>query len=122
MVRKEIDVNKPLTDAQIAMLQALADRPDEPDADCPELTEVQLSQFRRVAEQKREERRKQTVTLRLSPQALKKAKSHRSCWDRWAGDFPSTPCLSNNPLHNKKHPWDSSQGCHLPHWLPYFLL
>ena len=30
MVRKEIDVNKPLTDAQIAMLQALADRPDEP--------------------------------------------------------------------------------------------
>lgn len=26
MVRKEIDVNKPLTDAQIAMLQALADR------------------------------------------------------------------------------------------------
>lgn len=27
MVRKEIDVNKPLTDAQIAMLQALADRP-----------------------------------------------------------------------------------------------
>ena len=33
MVRKEIDVNKPLTDAQIAMLQALADRPDEPDAD-----------------------------------------------------------------------------------------
>lgn len=75
MVRKKIDVNKPLTDAQIAMLQALADRPDEPDADCPELTEVQLSQFRRVAEQKREERRKQTVTLRLSPQALKKAKS-----------------------------------------------
>ena len=40
-----------------------------------ELTEGQLSQFRRVAEQKREERRKQTVTLRLSPQALKKAKS-----------------------------------------------
>ena len=75
MVRKEIDVNKPLTDAQIAMLQALADRQDEPDTDCPELTEVQLSQFRRVAEQKREERRKQTVTLRLSPQALKKAKS-----------------------------------------------
>ena len=63
MVRKEIDVNKPLTDAQIAMLQALADRPDEPDADCPELTEVQLSQFRRVAEQKREERRKKAKAL-----------------------------------------------------------
>lgn len=75
MVRKEINVNSPLTEAQIAMLQALADRQDEPDAECPELTEAQLTQFRRVAEQKREERRKQTVTLRLSPQALKKAKS-----------------------------------------------
>ena len=53
MVRKEIDVNKPLTDAQIAMLQALADRPDEPDADCPELTEVQLSQFRRRTKARR---------------------------------------------------------------------
>ncbi|MBR6923828.1 MAG: BrnA antitoxin family protein, partial [Oscillospiraceae bacterium] len=29
----------------------------------------------RVSEQRREERRKQTVTLRLSPQALKTAKS-----------------------------------------------
>lgn len=75
MVRKEIDVNKPLTDAQKAMLQALESIPDEPDDDCPELTEAQLSQFKRIAELKREERRKQTVTLRLSPQALKKAKS-----------------------------------------------
>ena len=45
MMHKEIDVNKPLTDAQIAMLQALEARPDEPDTDCPELTEAQLSQF-----------------------------------------------------------------------------
>lgn len=45
MMHKKIDVNKPLTDAQIAMLQELDTRPDEPDADCPELTEAQLSQF-----------------------------------------------------------------------------
>ncbi len=75
MIRKEIDINKPLTDTQIAMLQALSDRQDEPDDDCPALTQDQLLQFRRAAEIKREERRKQTVTLRLSPQALKKAKS-----------------------------------------------
>ena len=75
MVRKNIDLNKPLTDAQTDMLLALADRPDEPDEDCPELTDAQLAQFRRAAERKREERRKQTVTLRLSPQALAKAKS-----------------------------------------------
>ena len=40
MIHKEIDVNKPLIDAQIAMLQALEARPDEPDTDCPELTEA----------------------------------------------------------------------------------
>lgn len=48
--KKKIDMNEPLTDAQIAMLKALEARPDEPDADCPELTEAQLSQFRRVRE------------------------------------------------------------------------
>ena len=48
MMHKEIDVNKPLTDAQIAMLQALEARPDEPDADCPKLTETLLSQFQKA--------------------------------------------------------------------------
>lgn len=48
MMHKEIDVNKLLTDAQIAMLQALEARPDEPDADCPKLTETLLSQFQKT--------------------------------------------------------------------------
>lgn len=48
--KKEIDVNKILTDAQISMLQALESRSDEPDTDCPELTEVQLLQFKRMGE------------------------------------------------------------------------
>ena len=48
MMHKEIDVNKLLTDAQIAMLQALEARPDVPDADCPKLTETLLSQFQKA--------------------------------------------------------------------------
>lgn len=48
--KKEIDVNKLLTDAQISMLQALEYRSDELDADCPELTEAQLLQFKRMGE------------------------------------------------------------------------
>ena len=48
MMHKEIDVNKLLTDAQIAMLQALEARPDEPDTDCPKLTETLLSQFQKA--------------------------------------------------------------------------
>ncbi len=48
------------------------------DEDSPEFTEEQLKQFRRIlayAEGYRKENRKQNVTLRLSPQTIKKAKS-----------------------------------------------
>ncbi|MDE5557573.1 MAG: BrnA antitoxin family protein [Ruminococcus sp.] len=74
-IRKEIDFNKPLTDEQKKMLEELKTRPVTPDDDCPELTAEQLKQFARVSEKNREERRKQTVTLRLSPQAIRTAKS-----------------------------------------------
>jgi len=74
-IRKEIDLNKPLTIEQKQMLDALKTRPVQPDEDCPELTAEQLSKMVRVSEMRRDERRKQTVTLRLSPQALRTAKS-----------------------------------------------
>ena len=74
-IRKEIDLNKPLTAEQKQMLDALKTRPVQPDEECPELTAEQLSQMMRVSEMRRDERRKQTVTLRLSPQALRTAKS-----------------------------------------------
>ena len=45
------------------------------DEDCPELTEEQLKQFRRVSERRKSENRKETVTLRLSAKSLRKAKS-----------------------------------------------
>ena len=75
IVRQEIDFNEPLTDSQVKILHELAERPVTPDEDCPELTAAQLSEFKKVSENRRAERCKQTVTLRLSPQALKKAKS-----------------------------------------------
>ena len=75
IIRKEIDFNEPLTDEQKKMLEELKIRPVTPDDDCPELTAEQLKQFARVSEKNREERRKQTVTLRLSPQAIRTAKS-----------------------------------------------
>lgn len=75
IIRKEIDLNEPLTEAQKQMLEALKDRPIEFDEDCPELTDEQLRQFKRISEERQEERRKQSVTLRLSPQAVRTAKS-----------------------------------------------
>lgn len=74
-IHQEIDLNKPLSSAQKEMLNALATRPVTLDKDCPEMTEAQLAQFKRISEANRDERCKQTVTLRLSPQALRRAKS-----------------------------------------------
>lgn len=75
IVRKEIDPTQSLTPSQIEMLHDLESRPISPDEDCPELTREQLTQFRRISAANREERCKQTVTLRLSPQALRRAKA-----------------------------------------------
>ena len=73
ITRKEINLNTPLTEAQIEMLNTLAATPAVPD--CPELTLEQLAKFKRISEANRESRCKQTVTLRLSPQAMRRAKS-----------------------------------------------
>lgn len=75
ITRKEINLNTPLTKAQIDMLSKLAASPAVPDNDCPELTLEQLTKFKRISEANREARCKQTVTLRLSPQAMSRAKS-----------------------------------------------
>lgn len=74
-IQKNIDLNKPLTDAQLEMLNALKQKPVTPDKDCPELTAAQLAKFRKISEENRDERCKQSVTLRLSPQALRQARS-----------------------------------------------
>ena len=73
--RKNIDLNAPLTKEQKDMLKKAETTPIVFDEDCPELTEEELKEFKMVSNERREERRKQTVTLRLSPQALTKAKS-----------------------------------------------
>lgn len=75
MVRKEIDVSAQLSDEQKEMLKKADEAAVSFDEDSPELTEEELREFRRVSDHNRQERRKQTVTIRLSPQALKKAKS-----------------------------------------------
>ena len=75
IVRKEIDLTQPLSPTQKEMLNDLASRTVTPDEEYPELTAEQLAQFRRISASNREERCKQTVTLRLSPQALRRAKS-----------------------------------------------
>lgn len=66
------------TKKQLEEVRAAAKLPLTFDEDSPEFTDEQLAQFRRVSEIRREERKqnqKQTVTVRLSPQTLRKARS-----------------------------------------------
>lgn len=74
-VRKDIDFEKGLTPEQLKMLEEMEASPIEFDDDCPELTEEQLKSFKRVLAENRIDRNKQTVTIRLSPKALRTARS-----------------------------------------------
>ena len=46
-IRKEIDLNAPLTEKQKEMLKKMAEMPVTFDDDSPELSEEQLKEFRR---------------------------------------------------------------------------
>lgn len=75
VIRTTLEERGSITPEEIEMLTRASSLPIVFDEDSPELTVEDLKGFRRVSEQNRQERNKQTVTLRLSPQALRKAKS-----------------------------------------------
>lgn len=75
IIRETLNPEESLTQEELDMLKCAEAMPVTFDEDCPELTAEELAQFRKAADVRREERKKQTVTLRLSPQATKTAKS-----------------------------------------------
>ncbi|MEG0900303.1 MAG: BrnA antitoxin family protein [Oscillospiraceae bacterium] len=72
---KNIDITKNPTAEQIAMLARASQLPIPADDEYPAFSETELMQFKRISSDRQANRNKQTVTLRLSPQALQKAKS-----------------------------------------------
>ena len=74
-MRKTIDITKSPSREQIEMLTKAAKLPIHEKAEYPEFSEKELLQFKRISGERRADRQKQTVTLRLSPQALEKARS-----------------------------------------------
>ena len=75
IIRSTLKQGDKLTPEQIKMLDEAEKRPIEFDEDCPELTDEQIAEFREILKKRAEERRKQNVTLRLSPATIRKAKS-----------------------------------------------
>jgi uncharacterized protein (DUF4415 family) len=73
--RYTLQEGQQLTSRQVNMVKEASKRSIAFDEDNPELTDEQLASFRRVHAQKQMERRRQNVTLRLTPQAIQKAKS-----------------------------------------------
>ena len=75
VIRTTLEERGSITPEEVEMLERASKVPIVFDEDSPELTEDDLKGFRRVSEENRQNRNKLTVTLRLSPQALRKAKS-----------------------------------------------
>ena len=74
-MQQTIDVTKTPTPEQLAMLAHAAEMDVPEDSEYPEFSADELLQFKKISEQRKLDRQKQTVTLRLSPQAFAKAKS-----------------------------------------------
>ena len=74
-MKKTIDITKKPTVEQLAMLSHAATMNLPADSEYPEFSDEELLQFKKISEQRKRNRQKQTVTLRLSPKALAKAKS-----------------------------------------------
>ena len=72
---EDIDVTQKPSSEQIEMLNKAAVLSIPDDAEYPEFSEIELLQFEKISNERRSERQKQIVALRLSPQALRKAKS-----------------------------------------------
>lgn len=75
IVDENADVKRKLSAEELKMIEVLKESPAVPDEDCPELTDEQLKRLARISQEKRKESRKQTISVRLSPQALEKAQS-----------------------------------------------
>lgn len=73
MVKMDInELNSELTEKERIELEAAENKPIVFDEDSPEMTQEMLTQFKKI---NKTERVKQTISLRLSPSTLKKAKS-----------------------------------------------
>ena len=75
IVRKEINIDDPLTEEQIRELEIASKSPIVYDKDCPQLTNWQLKHMRRASEINHEKRKRVTLTLRLPKSTVDKAKS-----------------------------------------------
>lgn len=75
MIHSELKPGDKLTEEQIKMLEEASRREPVYDPQNPPLTREEMVRMREAAKKKRAAQNKQTVSIRLSPQTLEKAKA-----------------------------------------------
>ncbi|MBE5808040.1 MAG: hypothetical protein E7317_06845 [Clostridiales bacterium] len=75
IVRVTIHEGQLPTKEQIREIETASIRPIEPDEDSPVLTDEQYAQMAAIARARRAENNKPVVSLRISPETLRKAKA-----------------------------------------------
>lgn len=75
IVRTVIRTGQQPTEAQIHEIEAAASMPVMPDEDSPELTLEQYAEMASIAKQRRSQKIKPVISLRISPETLDKAKA-----------------------------------------------
>lgn len=74
-VREYVHEGQVLTAGQRKELESLENRPVLYDDDCPKLTSAQLAEVERIAKKQQEEKKRITLSLRVSREAVEKARS-----------------------------------------------
>ena len=75
IVRTTLEQRGPITKEELQALHQAEKMPVVFDDDSPMLTEDDLRRFKKISEENKESRNKQTISLRLSPGALETARS-----------------------------------------------
>ena len=75
IVRTVIHSGQQPTEAQIREIESAASKPVIPDEDAPELTLEQYAEMAAIARNRRSQKVKPVIALRISPETLDKAKA-----------------------------------------------
>ena len=75
IVRTVIHSGQQPTEAQIREIESAASKPVVPDEDAPELTLEQYAEMAAIARNRRSQKVKPVIALRISPETLDKAKA-----------------------------------------------
>ena len=115
IVRTVIHPGQQPTEAQIREIELAASMPAVPDEDAPELTLEQYAEMAAIARNRRSQRVKPVVALRISPETLEKAKAtgkgYTGFLSRLLDNAINDPQMVSSLLRKKARYENSMRAC-----------